>query len=150
MKPITIVGSYNVGLFLKGERLPHVGETVIADTFHEGGGGKGSNQAVAASIFGAQVQFVAKIGDDGLPGDNVRSVALGAAHRLRVLLVDGDPRESRHDDELFYLEAALRALSGGGCVSRCKWWRPGIYSRSPWMPRTSWRCATWAPWSVGW
>ena len=65
MKPITIVGSYNVGLFLKGERLPHVGETVIADTFHEGGGGKGSNQAVAASIFGAQVRFVAKIGDDG-------------------------------------------------------------------------------------
>jgi hypothetical protein len=27
---------------------------------------------------------------------------------VRVLLVDGDPRTVRHDDELFYLEAALR------------------------------------------
>ncbi len=27
---------------------------------------------------------------------------------VRVLLVDGDPRTVRHDDELFYVEAALR------------------------------------------
>ena len=48
MKGITIVGGYNVELFLKGGRLPEVGETVIADEFLESGGGRGSNQAVAA------------------------------------------------------------------------------------------------------
>lgn len=28
-KTVTIIGSYNVALFLKSERLPSVGETVI-------------------------------------------------------------------------------------------------------------------------
>ena len=61
---IALVGSYNVGLFLKGGRLPEPGETVIADTFVESGGGKGSNQAVAASMLGADVRFVGRIGSD--------------------------------------------------------------------------------------
>ncbi len=61
---VTVVGSYNVGLFLKGDRLPVKGETVIGDAFHEGGGGKGSNQAVAASMFGANTIFVGRIGSD--------------------------------------------------------------------------------------
>ena len=30
-KPIVVVGSYNVGLFIKGQRLPQKGETVIGD-----------------------------------------------------------------------------------------------------------------------
>ena len=46
---VTIIGSYNVGLFLKGEVLPKPGETVIGNQFYEGGGGKGSNQAIAAA-----------------------------------------------------------------------------------------------------
>jgi ribokinase len=62
---ITIVGSYNVGLFLKGKRLPAAGETVAADSFVEGAGGKGSNQAIAAARFGARTTFVGRIGADG-------------------------------------------------------------------------------------
>jgi ribokinase len=61
---ITIVGSYNVGLFLKGQRLPATGETVVADSFVEGPGGKGSNQAIAAAKFGAPTTFVGRIGAD--------------------------------------------------------------------------------------
>lgn len=61
---VTVIGSYNVGLFLKGVRLPKKGETVIGHTFHEGGGGKGSNQAIAASCLGADVTFVGRIGND--------------------------------------------------------------------------------------
>ncbi len=64
MKPITIIGSYNVGLFLRGDRLPTRGETVIGEEFYEGGGGKGSNQAVAASRLGAPVRFIGRIGFD--------------------------------------------------------------------------------------
>lgn len=61
---ITIIGSYNVGLFLKGQQLPKTGETVLADEFIEGGGGKGSNQAVAAAKFGANIQFICRLGAD--------------------------------------------------------------------------------------
>lgn len=45
---------------------------------------------------------------DKLPIDNRRWVRASLRDRVRVLLVDGDPRTVRHDDELFYLEAALR------------------------------------------
>lgn len=63
-KKIVIVGSYNVGLFLTGRKIPKVGETLIGDVFHEGGGGKGSNQAIAAALLGADVSFVGRIGTD--------------------------------------------------------------------------------------
>ena len=67
---------------------------------------------VAAKRIPTGARFlVARVaGQDGLPVDDERLVPLGAARRLRVLLVDGDPRETRHDDELFYLESALHAL----------------------------------------
>jgi ribokinase len=70
-KPIVVVGSYNVGLFIKGERLPQKGETVIGDQFHEGPGGKGSNQAIAVAKLGGDVRFVACLGDDRY-GDDAR------------------------------------------------------------------------------
>lgn len=54
----------------------------------------------------------AVIAPDALRADDTRVVARDRPTRVRVLLVDGDPRETRHDDEIFYLEAALRALVG--------------------------------------
>jgi hypothetical protein len=48
------------------------------------------------------------ISGDALPIDDRRWVRASLRDRVRVLLVDGDPRTVRHDDELFYLEAALR------------------------------------------
>lgn len=37
---VTIIGSYNVGLCLKEQTIPSVGQTVIGDQFYEGGGGR--------------------------------------------------------------------------------------------------------------
>ncbi|HVK82497.1 MAG TPA: BatA domain-containing protein [Kofleriaceae bacterium] len=45
---------------------------------------------------------------DALAIDDRRWVRASLRDQVRVLLVDGDPRTVRHDDELFYLEAALR------------------------------------------
>jgi len=39
-RTVTVIGSYNVGLFFKGQQLPRIGETVIGDRFYEGGGAK--------------------------------------------------------------------------------------------------------------
>jgi Aerotolerance regulator N-terminal/von Willebrand factor type A domain len=47
--------------------------------------------------------------------DDRRRARVELSHGLRVLVVDGDPRTVRTEDETFFLEAALRA--GGGGVS---------------------------------
>jgi len=63
---ITVVGSANVDLVARCERLPHPGETVTGATFERIPGGKGANQAVAAARLGARVRFVGRIGRDEL------------------------------------------------------------------------------------
>ncbi len=63
-KKITIIGSYNVGFFFIGDTMPVLGETIMGKQFHEGGGGKGSNQAVACASFGADTTFIGKLGAD--------------------------------------------------------------------------------------
>jgi len=101
---IVIIGSYNVGLFLKGRRLPGRGETVIADSFFESGGGKGSNQAVSAATMGAPVRFVGRIGDDkygkdalalyrerGIECDRIQ-VDPTTHTGISIILIDGDGR----------------------------------------------------------
>ena len=47
-------------------------------------------------------------GGDDLAIDDRRWVSATLRDQVRVLLVNGDPRTVRHDDELFYVEAALR------------------------------------------
>ncbi|MGE0548954.1 MAG: BatA domain-containing protein [Kofleriaceae bacterium] len=48
------------------------------------------------------------IDGDALAIDDLRWARASLRDEVRVLLVDGDPRTVRHDDELFYVEAALR------------------------------------------
>ena len=70
-KFVTVIGSYNVGLFFKGQAIPKIGETVIGEEFYEGGGGKGSNQAVAASLMGAKTRFIGRLGNDKYGNDAI-------------------------------------------------------------------------------
>jgi len=63
---ITVVGSANVDLVARCERLPRPGETVTDASFERVAGGKGANQAVAAARLGARVRFVGRIGADDL------------------------------------------------------------------------------------
>jgi ribokinase len=64
MTDVLVVGSYNAGLSVYGPRLPGPGETVVADSFEAGPGGKGANQAIGARRLGAGTAFVTKLGDD--------------------------------------------------------------------------------------
>ena len=61
---VVVVGSANVDLFVRGQRLPEPGETVFADTYDELPGGKGLNQAVAAARAGSDVTFFCSVGKD--------------------------------------------------------------------------------------
>jgi len=61
---IVVVGSSNTDMVVKAERIPVPGETVTGGQFVMAAGGKGANQAVAAARLGAEVTFVAKLGQD--------------------------------------------------------------------------------------
>lgn len=62
--PVIVFGSINMDLVVYSDAKPNDGETVIGNSFETFLGGKGSNQAVAASKLGADVSFVGKVGSD--------------------------------------------------------------------------------------
>lgn len=61
---VLVVGSLNMDLVTRAERLPRVGETLAGHSFTTVPGGKGANQAVAAVRLGASVAMVGCVGDD--------------------------------------------------------------------------------------
>jgi ribokinase len=61
---LTVVGSINLDLVVRAERLPRPGETVSGARFARVPGGKGANQAVAAARLGARVRMVGCVGRD--------------------------------------------------------------------------------------
>jgi len=63
---LTVVGSINLDLVARVEVLPRPGETVSGAELQRFPGGKGANQAVAASRLGARVRMVGAVGEDEL------------------------------------------------------------------------------------
>ncbi len=71
-KKIVVVGSANIDLVASVNHLPVAGETVLGSSFNKIPGGKGANQAVAASKLGGEVSFVGCVGSDQ-EGEMLRS-----------------------------------------------------------------------------
>ena len=61
---IVIAGSINMDVTLNVSRLPHSGETVLASGQSSWPGGKGANQAIGVSRFGADAFMVGRLGND--------------------------------------------------------------------------------------
>jgi ribokinase len=61
---ITVVGSINLDLVARVERLPRAGETVTGAVLERVAGGKGANQALACARLGANVTLVGAVGRD--------------------------------------------------------------------------------------
>lgn len=61
---LAVIGSFVVGVTVRLPRTPLPGESLVADLFDIGPGGKGCNLAVAAARLGARVDVIAKIGTD--------------------------------------------------------------------------------------
>src|SRR5512142_2286509 len=94
---LTVVGSVNLDLVARCERLPRVGETLTDATFARHPGGKGANQAVAAARLGAATRFVGAVGPDDLPEQALAGMreagvelelAEGDATGVALILVD--------------------------------------------------------------
>ncbi len=83
---VVVVGSINVDLVVRGERLPAPGETVTGGMFSRHDGGKGANQAVAAARLGAETVLVGAVGDDDF-GREARAALTREAIDLRFVEV---------------------------------------------------------------
>src|SRR5215831_3247246 len=63
-KPVVVVGSINIDLVARAERIPLAGETVHSSDFQMHPGGKGANQAVAVARLGHPVRMIGSVGSD--------------------------------------------------------------------------------------
>ena len=61
---IAVIGSCMVDLIAYTDTVPKAGETLVANEFAMGCGGKGANQAVASARLGADVLMMGRVGDD--------------------------------------------------------------------------------------
>ncbi|MBQ6971527.1 MAG: ribokinase [Synergistaceae bacterium] len=64
MSSVAVAGSLNIDLVIRAPHCPQKGETVIGGTFGMAGGGKGSNQALAAARLSAKSHIIGCIGSD--------------------------------------------------------------------------------------
>jgi ribokinase len=74
---VTVFGSVNLDLVIRGAGVPGDGETVLAKSAASGLGGKGANQAVAAARAGAEVAFIGAVGE-GAEGERLRGTLASA------------------------------------------------------------------------
>ncbi len=58
---IIVIGSSNMDMVVKADRIPAPGETILSGDFFMN---RVSNQAAAAARLGGKVTFVSKLGDD--------------------------------------------------------------------------------------
>ena len=102
MVEVVVVGSINQDVSVMTPRLPNPGETVAGTEHFFGPGGKGANQAVAASRLGARTAMIGRVGQDAfgrglvdnLKREGVDVTAVGvdpaAATGVAVITIDGE------------------------------------------------------------
>jgi ribokinase len=103
MTRLVVIGSSSMDLVVTADKRPGKGETILGQSFKTVPGGKGANQAVAASRLGAEVYMIGCVGEDefgkiildnfkknGVHTNYVKRVSpieTGTAH---ITLTDGD------------------------------------------------------------
>jgi ribokinase len=85
--PIVVVGSMMIDQITYCQRVPAEGETLVADRYEQGFGGKGANQAVMAARLGAPVALVGCVGADDLGRATVANLELHGIDTTHVSAV---------------------------------------------------------------
>lgn len=109
-RQIAVIGSLNVDFITRTPRLPEGGETLTANSFDTGLGGKGANQAVACARLAdenVEVSMVGNVGDgtfgadysealkkEGIDASNVRRLE-GQKTGIANIIVEEDTGENR-------------------------------------------------------
>lgn len=105
MKNIYVLGSINMDMVISTPYMPKNGETLTGSNFFLNGGGKGANQAVAASKQGGNVKLIASVGSDVFGSDliaklkeyNVDTTYIATLNGVNtgvamIIIEDGDNR----------------------------------------------------------
>ena len=101
MNRVFVLGNATIDVTMRMVAFPAPGETVLSDGVRRGPGGKGLNQAVAASRTGVAVTFISPVGDDEAgrmlrafvsaePGLEPRWIPSGQPTDMSVIWVAGD------------------------------------------------------------
>lgn len=91
MGKIGVVGSINMDMTVKAERIPLKGETVKGEDLKYIPGGKGANQAVAMAKLGAQVEMFGCVGDDAAGVSLVKNMQETGVETKCIKTVSGTP-----------------------------------------------------------
>ena len=88
---VVVVGSINVDHIVTAPTFPRPGETILGTAVTSSVGGKGANQAVAASLAGATVEMVASTGDDANGATARDRLVARGVRTTHVAVVEGVP-----------------------------------------------------------
>lgn len=113
MGRVVILGVFVADTSYRADRSPKLGETIMGHSFALGPGGKGSNQAVAAAMAGAETHFISRLGVDPFADMALATWAKAGVH----------PAVTQHADS--YTGAAyifIEAATGNNAIIVC----PGV------------------------
>ncbi|PYE34732.1 ribokinase [Rhizobium sp. PP-F2F-G38] len=92
---ITVFGSINMDLIATTARLPKPGETVTGNSFTTAAGGKGANQALAATRAGASVRMAGAVGWDAF-AESALGLMKEAGTDLSLVKTASEPTGTAH------------------------------------------------------
>lgn len=88
---ISVVGSINMDMTVKAERIPLKGETLKGEDLKYIPGGKGANQAVAMAKLGADVEMFGCVGDDSAGKELLKNLDDMGVKTGNIRVVKGVP-----------------------------------------------------------
>lgn len=115
MSAIVVLGSANLDLVVRQERLPDPGETIFGSSFTTVPGGKGLNQAVAAARAGGDVAFLGAVGRDPF-GERLRDCLREDDIDTHGLVEVDAPTGTAHISVLDGGENAIVVVSGANAA----------------------------------
>ena len=131
---VVVAGAINTDLVATVERAPEAGETVTGDAFHVFGGGKGANQAVAASRSGVGVALVGAVGVDAFGRDRLAELRGDGVYVDGVVQIDGMASgvalitvERAGENRIAYVPGPTLRVTGDHVVRAIRQHRPSVY-----------------------
>ena len=87
MNKLVVLGSVNADHVLQVASFPRPGETLHGHSYSVIPGGKGANQAVAAARLGADIAFIASVGDDSF-GHEMREAFAQEGMNVEAVMIE--------------------------------------------------------------
>ncbi|RCX08673.1 ribokinase [Anaerobacterium chartisolvens] len=91
MGKIIVIGSLNMDLVVNTPRIPNLGETIHGEGFMTAPGGKGANQAVAASRLGGEVTMAGCVGGDIFGDSLINNLAANGVNTENIMRIKEVP-----------------------------------------------------------